>query len=220
MGVEYGKDVLGNDDMWGQTDTYGPGWPKFMIFVMALMLIAPAAAMAIIIIVAMAVGDSITRCWIPWCCGVFCGAVTAFFFWQTVNALLVASNAAFVCIAIDKENGVGEVSTSAEGGALYALVQGEIAEEVKALKEGLADTPIAETRIPVISNVDVEPHADADAVRETLAKQLTSPVQWEKTMQTLLEGGLETSTEVGPGKVISGIMKRIDKKAVCENFTV
>ena len=107
-----------------------------MIFVMALMLIAPAAAMAIIIIVAMAVGDSITRCWIPWCCGVFCGAVTAFFFWQTVNALLVASNAAFVCIAIDKENGVGEVSTSAEGGALYALVQGEIAEEVKALKEG------------------------------------------------------------------------------------
>ena len=141
MGVEYGKDVLGNNDMWGDTDTYGPGWPKFMIFVMALMLIAPAAAMAIIIIVAMAVGDSITRCWIPWCCGVFCGAVTAFFFWQTVNALLVASNAAFVCIAIDKENGVGEVSTSAEGGALYALVQGEIAEEVKALKEGGEEVP-------------------------------------------------------------------------------
>ena len=95
-----------------------------------------------------------------------------------------------------------------------------MAPAAEALKAGLADTPIAETRIPVISNVDVEPHADADAVRETLAKQLTSPVQWEKTMQTLLEGGLETSTEVGPGKVISGIMKRIDKKAVCENFTV
>jgi|TARA_B110000483_G_scaffold182902_1_gene216371 [acyl-carrier-protein] S-malonyltransferase len=39
-------------------------------------------------------------------------------------------------------------------------------------------------------------------------------------MTTLLEKGLESSTEVGPGKVISGIMKRIDKKAVCENFTV
>merc|ERR1719310_866793 len=89
--------------------------------------------MAIIILIAMGTGDSIMRCWIPWCCGVFCGCVTAFFFWQTVNAILTASNAAFVCIAIDKENGVGEVSTSEEGGALYALVQGEIAEEVKAL---------------------------------------------------------------------------------------
>ena len=162
MGVEYGKDVLGNNDMWGDTDTYGPGWPKFMIFVMALMLIAPAAAMAIIIIVAMAVGDSITRCWIPWCCGVFCGAVTAFFFWQTVNALLVASNAAFVCIAIDKENGVGEVSTSAEGGALYALVQGEIAEEVKALKEGGEEVPEFEA-------VAVTPKAAAGGAAEMTA---------------------------------------------------
>jgi [acyl-carrier-protein] S-malonyltransferase len=52
------------------------------------------------------------------------------------------------------------------------------------------------------------------------AKQLTSPVQWEQSMQTLLAKGMESSTEVGPGKVISGIMKRIDKKAVCVNFTV
>ena len=85
---------------------------------------------------------------------------------------------------------------------------------------GLADTPIETPKIPVISNVDVEPHADADSIRATLAKQLTSPVQWEKTLTTLLAGGLETSTEVGPGKVIAGIMKRVDKKAVCENFTV
>ena len=127
------------------------------------MLIAPSAAMAIIIIVAMAVGDSITRCWIPWCCGVFCGAVTAFFFWQTVNALLVASNAAFVCIAIDKENGVGEVSTSAEGGALYALVQGEIAEEVKALKEGGEEVPEFEA-------VAVTPKAAAGGAAEVTAR--------------------------------------------------
>ena len=53
-----------------------------------------------------------------------------------------------------------------------------------------------------------------------MLSQLTSPVRWETTMTTLLEKGLESSTEVGPGKVISGIMKRIDKKAVCENFTV
>ena len=95
-----------------------------------------------------------------------------------------------------------------------------MAPAAEALKAGLADTPISTPKIPVISNVDVEPHTDADAIRATLAKQLTSPVQWEKTMVTLLEGGMEKSTEVGPGKVISGIMKRVDKKAVCENFTV
>lgn len=64
------------------------------------------------------------------------------------------------------------------------------------------------------------PRGDADSIRATLAQQLTSPVQWEKSMQTLLEKGMTSSTEVGPGKVISGIMKRIDKTAVCENFTV
>ena len=95
-----------------------------------------------------------------------------------------------------------------------------MAPAAEALTAGLADTPIETPKIPVISNVDVEPHADADSIRATLAKQLTSPVQWEKTLTTLLAGGLETSTEVGPGKVIAGIMKRVDKKAVCENFTV
>ena len=95
-----------------------------------------------------------------------------------------------------------------------------MAPAAEALTAGLADTPIETPKIPVISNVDVEPHTDADSIRATLAKQLTSPVQWEKTLTTLLAGGLETSTEVGPGKVIAGIMKRVDKKAVCENFTV
>lgn len=49
------------------------------------------------------------------------------------------------------------------------------------------------------------------------ALQLTSPVQWETSLQTLLEKGLTTSYEVGPGKVIAGIMKRLDKKANITN---
>merc|ERR1719420_2553697 len=152
MGVEYGKDVLGNEDMWGTEDTYFNGLSKIMIVIMALMLIAPAASMAIIILIAMGTGDSIMRCWIPWCCGVFCGCVTA-----------------FVCIAIDKENGVGEVSTSEEGGALYALVQGEIAEEVKALKEGGEEVPEFEA-------VAVTPKAAAGGAAEMTAVPATAVV--------------------------------------------
>jgi [acyl-carrier-protein] S-malonyltransferase len=47
--------------------------------------------------------------------------------------------------------------------------------------------------------------------------QLTSPVQWETTLQTLLDKGLTKSYEVGPGKVIAGLMKRLDKKADITN---
>ena len=49
--------------------------------------------------------------------------------------------------------------------------------------------------------------------------QLTSPVQWQKTMDTLLSKGLERSVEVGPNKVIAGIMKRINKEHEIENVS-
>ena len=53
-----------------------------------------------------------------------------------------------------------------------------------------------------------------------LPVQLTAPVQWETTVQTLLERGLQRSYEIGPNKVIAGIMKRIDKTHPIENVTV
>jgi [acyl-carrier-protein] S-malonyltransferase len=105
----------------------------------------------------------------------------------------------------------------AVAGAFHTNFMAPAADKLKAALEA---TPIQATRIPVVSNVNVEPHSDAASIRATLATQLTNPVQWEKTMVTFLEKGLETATEVGPGKVISGIMKRVDKAFVCENFTV
>ncbi len=56
-------------------------------------------------------------------------------------------------------------------------------------------------RIPVISNVDAAPHSDPEAIKAILAQQLTAPVQWETTLKTLLERGLERSYEIGPNKV-------------------
>uniref|UniRef100_A0A383VE93 Malonyl-CoA:ACP transacylase (MAT) domain-containing protein n=1 Tax=Tetradesmus obliquus TaxID=3088 RepID=A0A383VE93_TETOB len=85
------------------------------------------------------------------------------------------------------------------------------------LQEALNNTAISTPRIPVISNVDAQPHSDPAVIKEILAKQLTSPVQWETSLQTLLGKGLSKSYEVGPGKVIAGIMKRIDKKAEITN---
>lgn len=105
----------------------------------------------------------------------------------------------------------------AVAGAFHTDFMAPAAEQLKA---ALDATDMKEPRIPVVSNVDVEPHTDAASIRTTLAKQLTNPVQWETTMTTLLGKGLETATEVGPGAVISGIMKRVDKSFKCENFTV
>ena len=133
-GVEYGKDVLGNDDMWGEKDEYARGSDIWMLVVMMILLLWPAFALFLVVIIALAAGTWMIRCWIPWCCGVFCGAVCSFFFWQTVNALLVASNATFVCIAVDKVNGAAAFVDN----ALYRQAQADITEFAKAEAVGSA----------------------------------------------------------------------------------
>ncbi|KAJ0260042.1 EMBRYO DEFECTIVE 3147 [Hirschfeldia incana] len=90
---------------------------------------------------------------------------------------------------------------------------------VSRLEAALAETEIRSPRIPVISNVDAQPHADPDTIKKILARQVTSPVQWETTVKTLLSKGLKRSYELGPGKVIAGIFKRVDKSASVENIS-
>jgi [acyl-carrier-protein] S-malonyltransferase len=92
-----------------------------------------------------------------------------------------------------------------------------MAPAVPRLAEALAATALAKPRIPVVSNVDAKPHSDPAVIKAILAKQVTSPVQWEATLNTLLAKGLNESFELGPGKVIAGIMKRISKEAKLTN---
>lgn len=90
---------------------------------------------------------------------------------------------------------------------------------VSRLEAALAATEIRIPRIPVISNVDAQPHADPETIKKILAHQVTSPVQWETTVKTLLTKGLKKSYELGPGKVIAGILKRMDRSAEIENIS-
>ncbi|KAK2982746.1 hypothetical protein RJ640_025162 [Escallonia rubra] len=89
---------------------------------------------------------------------------------------------------------------------------------VSRLEDALVATKVLTPRIPVISNVDAQPHADPDTIKKILARQVTSPVQWETTVKTLLTKGLKKSYELGPGKVIAGIVKRMDRGAEIENI--
>ena len=88
------------------------------------------------------------------------------------------------------------------------------------LDEVLAGIEVSPPRIPVISNVDAKPHSDPAEIKEILKKQVTAPVQWETIMTDLNAAGYEAGYELGPGKVLSGIMKRISKAAVIENIEV
>ncbi|KAK1428633.1 hypothetical protein QVD17_17472 [Tagetes erecta] len=87
------------------------------------------------------------------------------------------------------------------------------------LESALSATQIKTPRIPVISNVDAQPHSDPETIKKILARQVTSPVQWETTVKTLLSKGLVKSYELGPGKVIAGIVKRMDKTSPIENIS-
>ena len=93
-----------------------------------------------------------------------------------------------------------------------------MAPAVEKLSAALAATPLAKPRLPVVSNVDGKPHSDPEAIKALLARQVTSPVLWEATLNTLLAKGMTESYELGPGKVIAGIMKRISKEAKITNI--
>jgi len=83
------------------------------------------------------------------------------------------------------------------------------------LAEALAATKMNKPKIPVFSNVDAEPHDDPDEIRRILVKQILSPVLWEQSIRNLFAQGFDTFYEVGPGRVLRGLMKRIDRKVKC-----
>ncbi len=86
------------------------------------------------------------------------------------------------------------------------------------LAEVLNSVEIKSPRIPVISNVDAESHSDPAEIREILVRQVVHPVLWEKSVRRLMDLGVEHFAEVGPGKVLKGLMKRINRKASMDNY--
>jgi [acyl-carrier-protein] S-malonyltransferase len=86
------------------------------------------------------------------------------------------------------------------------------------LAEALASVTIAKPRIPVISNVDAQAHDDPEAIRQNLVRQVISPVRWEDTIRSMLSQGVDQFFEIGPGRVLRGLLKRIDRKVDCQTI--
>ncbi len=83
------------------------------------------------------------------------------------------------------------------------------------LAQVLDQTPIKPPRIPVYSNVDAAPHDAPDDIRRTLVSQVLKGVRWEDSMRRMIADGFDTLYEIGPGRVLTGLLKRVDRKASC-----
>ena len=79
------------------------------------------------------------------------------------------------------------------------------------MQQAFKDASWATPQFPVVSNVDGSLQTDADSIRESLVKQISAPVLWTTCMATLREAGCTQFVECGPGNVLSGLSKRIDK---------
>lgn len=86
---------------------------------------------------------------------------------------------------------------------------------VEPLRAALQEARLQRPRVPVISNVDARPHDDPEEIRQLLANQVTQPVLWEDSLRWMLDGGVGEFYEVGPGSVLRGLLKRIQRKIPC-----
>lgn len=86
------------------------------------------------------------------------------------------------------------------------------------LEPDLRALRVQNPRVPVIANVDAEPKRDAAAAIDALVKQVSAPVRWQQVVQRLASEGVSNYVEVGPGTVLSGLVKKIDRNATVFNF--
>jgi [acyl-carrier-protein] S-malonyltransferase len=79
------------------------------------------------------------------------------------------------------------------------------------LEKDLRKITFSTLRVPLVTNTDAEITTNGDEVREALIRQVTLPVRWEESVRTLIEEGVNTFVEVGPGRVLTGLLRQIER---------
>lgn len=96
------------------------------------------------------------------------------------------------------------------GGAFHSPLMEPARQELAA---AIAATPFKKPVCPVYQNVDAKPATDPEVIKNNLIAQLTAPVRWTQSVQNMIADGATNFIEVGPGKVLQGLVKKIDKNA-------
>lgn len=115
-----------------------------------------------------------------------------------------------------KEAGAKRALVLKVGGAFHSPLmqpaQEELAEAIAAAK---FNTPVC----PVYQNVDAKPHTDPEEIKANLIKQLTAPVRWTQDVQAMIADGADDFTELGPGKVLQGLISKINKEVAVSGLS-
>lgn len=115
-----------------------------------------------------------------------------------------------------KERGAKRALPLAVSGAFHSPLMDPAAVRLEA---ELSATTIQEPSFTLVANVTAQPVSEPDDIRRALARQVKSPVMWSQSVQWLLKDGYTQFVEVGPGKVLTGLMKRIAPEAVAINIS-
>jgi [acyl-carrier-protein] S-malonyltransferase len=113
-----------------------------------------------------------------------------------------------------------ELAESAGGRAVPLAVAGAFHTEIMkpadaTLAEAFNDVKLKSPDLPVISNVDVESHTGPNEIRDKLVRQVVNPVRWEESLRAMMAAGCNEFYEVGPGKVLKGLLRRVSRKTPC-----
>jgi len=134
------------------------------------------------------------------------------------NIVISGTNSACERAAdLAQESGAMKSIPLAVAGAFHTSVMQPAVEK---LANALADVNFKKPEITFISNVDAKPHDDPEEIRQLLVQQVVSPVRWEASMRLFLEQEFDHFYEVGPGRVLRSLMKRINRKTTIEGVTL
>ncbi|MEP0987770.1 ACP S-malonyltransferase [Ekhidna sp.] len=110
-----------------------------------------------------------------------------------------------------KEEGAKRALVLPVGGAFHSPLMEPAREE---LAEAIQDTSFSTPNCPVYQNVDAKGYTGVETIKKNLVLQLTSPVRWTQSVQNMISDGASSFTECGPGKVLQGLVKKVDREMV------
>jgi [acyl-carrier-protein] S-malonyltransferase len=131
--------------------------------------------------------------------------------YNSPGQVVISGSEKGIDIAIEKLNAAGakRALKLKVGGAFHSPLMNSAKEE---LEDAINTTDFNKAICPVYQNVNAAPSSNPEDIKKNLIAQLTSPVRWTQTAKNMIADGASSFTEVGPGKVLQGLIKKVDRK--------
>ncbi len=139
--------------------------------------------------------------------------------YNTVGQLVISGSVEGIDKAIEKltEAGAKRALKLPVGGAFHSPLMEPARVE---LEQAINETEFKAPCCPIYQNVSAQATTDPAQIKANLVAQLTAPVKWTQTVQNMIADGADMFTEVGPGKALQGMIKKVDRKMPCESATI